>query len=134
MKAYEDVYATPGAVSWTELTTADPKAAMGFYGKLFGWSFDTMPMPGGLEYTMFKVGETMVGGMMAPPPGAGPMPSMWAPYITVASADETAKACQALGGKVLAGPMDIAGTGRFVVLQDPQGAVFNVMAYEPPSK
>jgi uncharacterized protein len=133
MKAYDEVYTTPGAFSWTELTTAQPAAAQAFYGKLFGWSFQTMPMPGGQAYTIIKTGDTMIGGMMAPPPDAGPLPTMWGPYITVASADETAKTCLALGGTVLAGPMDIAGTGRFVVLQDPQGAVFNAMAYEAPA-
>jgi predicted enzyme related to lactoylglutathione lyase len=36
-----------------------------------------------------------------------------------------------LGGKLIAGPMDIPEIGRFAVLQDPQGAVLNVIAYKP---
>lgn len=37
--------------------------------------------------------------------------------------------CAALGGKVLVAPTDIAGVGRFAVLQDPQGAFFNIIDY-----
>jgi uncharacterized protein len=131
MKAYDEVYATPGAFSWTELMTPDPKAAASFYGALLGWRFDSMPMGQGGDYTVVKVGETSIGGMMAPPPDAPPMPPMWGPYVTVTSAEETVQKCQSLGGKLIAGPMDIPNVGRFAVLQDPQGAVFNVIAYVP---
>lgn len=131
MKAYDEVYTTPGAFSWTELMTPDPKAAASFYGALLGWRSETMPMAQGGEYTVFKVGETSIGGTMAPPPDAPPMPPMWGPYVTVTNTDETVQKCQSLGGKLIAGPMDIPEIGRFAVLQDPQGAVFNVIAYGP---
>jgi predicted enzyme related to lactoylglutathione lyase len=80
---------------------------------------------------VIKVGEAAVGGVMAAPPGAPAMPASWSPYITVADADATAQRCTALGGKLLAGPMDIPNVGRFALLQDPQGAMFNVIAYGP---
>ena len=44
MKDYQDVYMTPGAFSWNELTCPNPKSACEFYGGLFGWTFDTMNM------------------------------------------------------------------------------------------
>lgn len=131
MKAYDDVYKTPGAFSWSELTTPDPKAAKAFYAALLGWTFDEMPLAPGSGYTVVKVGDTAIGGLMAPPPGAGAMPPMWGPYITVAQVDDTVQQCQALGGRLIAGPIDIAQVGRFAVLQDPQGAVFNVITYAP---
>ena len=129
MKAYEDVFKTPGAFSWTELLTPDPKAAAAFYGKLLGWKFDAMQMAEGGEYTVVKVGDSGVGGIMAPPPGAQGMPPMWGCYVTVADTDATVAQCKSLGGKVITGPMDIPKVGRFAVLQDPQGAIFNVIAY-----
>ena len=132
MKTYDDVFKTAGAVSWTELTTPQPKAATEFYGALFGWKFDVMDMGSG-PYNVIKVGEAAIGGVMAPPPGAPPMPPMWCAYVTVADADACAEKCTSLGGKVLAGPMDIPTVGRFVVLQDPQGAVFNAIAYAAPA-
>lgn len=128
MNSYQDVYKTVGAFSWNELSTNDPQAAAAFYGALFGWTVETMDMGTG-PYHVIKTGETAVGGIMRMPPGAGAMPPAWGCYVTVASADATAEKCRALGGKVLAGPMDIPKVGRFVVLQDPQGAVINAMAY-----
>ena len=130
MDKYEEIYATPGAFSWTELMTADPKASIAFYGQLLGWNFDTVDMGQG-DYHVIKAGGTAVGGMMGHLPGQAGAPTMWSSYVTVSDADATATQCAALGGKVLAGPMDIPTVGRFAVLQDPMGAVFNVMAYKP---
>jgi predicted enzyme related to lactoylglutathione lyase len=126
-----DPFQTPGAVSWTELTTPDPAAAQAFYGKLFGWSFDTMDMGSG-PYHVIKVGkDDAIGGIMATPPEAKGMPPMWGSYVTVADCDATAAQCIALGGKVCVGPMDIPTVGRFAMLQDPQGATLCAIAYAP---
>lgn len=131
MKDYTDVYATPGAFSWNELSTPDPKAATEFYGGLFGWRFETMDMGQG-PYYVVKVGDTSVAGMMAPPPGAEGMPPCWGSYVTVADCDATVGKAQQLGAKLLAGPFNVPSVGRMAVLQDPQGAVIQVMAYAPP--
>ncbi len=127
MKAYEDIYRTPGAFSWNELMTSDPEAAAAFYGDLFGWTFETMDM--GMPYRVIKAGGTSVGGLMGKPPGGESMPPVWGSYVTVVDADATAQRCAELGGQVLHGPVDIPTVGRFVVLQDPQGAVVNAIAY-----
>jgi len=130
MKDYQEVYGTVGAFSWTELTTSNPKAASEFYGTLFGWKFETMDMGTG-PYHVIKVGDTSIGGIMQTPPDAKGMPPMWGAYVTVADADAAAAKCKQLGGKVLAGPMDIPTVGRFVVLADPQGASIMAIAYSP---
>jgi uncharacterized protein len=128
MKTYDDVYKTVGAFSWSELMTGDPDKAAAFYGQLFGWTFEKMDM--GMPYQVVKTAEgTSVGGLMGKPPGAEGMPPMWGCYVTVADADATAKRCTELGGKVLKPPTDIPTVGRFVVLQDPQGAVISAIAY-----
>jgi predicted enzyme related to lactoylglutathione lyase len=54
------------------------------------------------------------------------IPPNWMPYVGVDSVDQTARQATSLGGKVMAGPQDIPGTGRFAVVQDPQGAVFGI--------
>jgi hypothetical protein len=127
MNSYDDVYKTPGAFSWSELMTSDPDAAAAFYGQLFGWKFEKMDM--GMPYQVIKTGGTSVGGIMGKPPGGEGLPPVWGCYVTVADADLTAKRCTELGGKVIHGPQDIPTVGRFVVLQDPQGAVVNAIAY-----
>ena len=73
-----------------------------------------------------------VGGIMATPPNAGPMPPTWGCYVTVDDVDAVLARCAALGGKTLVPPMDIPAVGRMAVLQDPQGAVLSVMAYSMP--
>jgi predicted enzyme related to lactoylglutathione lyase len=124
-----DAYKTHGAFSWSELMTSDPKAATEFYGTLFGWKFETM---NGLQgpYHVVKVGDTGVGGIMQKPPEAGQMPTAWGCYVTVDNVDETAKKVSKLGGKVLMPPTDIPTVGRFALIQDPQGAVLNVITYK----
>jgi hypothetical protein len=54
------------------------------------------------------------------------VPPNWMPYVEATSVDETAKKAASLGGTVIVGPQDIPGTGRFAVLQDPQGATFGI--------
>lgn len=127
MKDFNDIYQTPGAFSWTELSSPDPGAACEFYGQLFGWRFETMNMGQG-DYHLIKVGETSVGGVMKQ---QSPGPAMWGCYVTVASCDDTVARARELGATVCAGPFDIPGVGRMAVLQDPQGAVIQAISYFP---
>jgi hypothetical protein len=128
-----DAYATHGAFSWSELMTSDAEAALRFYQSLFGWTTDKMPMPEG-DYHVVKADGTSIGGIMKMPAAAGGMPPAWGCYVTVKDVDACAKQVAALGGKVLHGPADIPGVGRFAVIADPQGAWLNVITYAAPSK
>lgn len=109
---------------WNELMTGDVARAGDFYGQLFGWTRQTMETGGGPPYTLFKIGEQQVAGMMASPqPGA---PPAWLAYVAVESADASVARARTLGAEVLHPPTDIPGIGRFSVLRDPTGAVFAV--------
>lgn len=123
-----DAMRTPGAFSWSELTTTDPAAAATFYGSLFGWTIKDMGEAMG-HYRVAHVGEAGVGGIMGMPPGAPAMPPHWGCYVTVADVEQTLAKASELGGKVCVAPMDIPGVGRMAVLQDPQGAMLSVIAY-----
>jgi hypothetical protein len=123
-----DAYKTHGAFSWFELATPDPTTALAFYGELFGWQSENMDMGTG-PYHVIKLGDTSVGGAMQPPPGEQGRPAMWQCYVTVDDIDATAALCAKLGGKIIAGPMDIPTVGRMAVLQDPQGAVISAITY-----
>ncbi|WAC72685.1 VOC family protein [Roseateles sp. SL47] len=129
-----DVFKTHGAFSWSELMTTDPAKAAEFYGGLFGWKLDTMPLPGGGDgevYRVAKVGDTAVGGLMTTPKEA-PMPPHWACYVTVDDVEATVARAQELGGTVLMPVTEIPTVGRMATLQDPQGAVVNVITYSMP--
>jgi predicted enzyme related to lactoylglutathione lyase len=125
----EENYKTHGAFSWFELMTTDVAAAKDFYTKLFGWNTEESPMEGGQPYTVIKVKDKAVAGLMATPPQAQGTPPMWSIYITVDDVDAIAQKTAELGGKVLMPPTDIPKVGRFCVIQDPQGATICPIKY-----
>jgi predicted enzyme related to lactoylglutathione lyase len=120
---------TQGVFSWNELLTKDVEAARKFYMELLGWTTEEMPMPSNGSYIIFKVGDEQVAGMMKMPPQVEQMgaPPYWGPYISVDDVDAIAAKVEAMGGSILAPPMDAEGVGRFATLQDPQGAVFGII-------
>jgi predicted enzyme related to lactoylglutathione lyase len=120
-----------GAFSWFELMTTDVEGAKSFYSKLLGWTMEDMPMEE-FTYTVVKVGDDQVAGIMSMPPGTEEMPPAWGNYITVDDVDAIAKQAVELGGKVLVEPRDIPEVGRFAVVQDPQGAWFSPITYVKP--
>jgi len=119
-----------GAPSWYETYTPDVEAGKKFYTELFGWTAQTMPMPG-MEYTVFSLGDKMIAGMMEPTPAMAGMPPHWATYFTVNDADECAKKAPELGGTVIVPPTDIPEVGRFCGVTSPQGVTFFVIKYLP---
>jgi predicted enzyme related to lactoylglutathione lyase len=121
----------PGAFSWTDLATTDQADAKRFYGGLFGWEAQDMPVGDGVFYSMMSRDGHVVGAIAPQPQAqrdAGAPPS-WQSYVTVASADEAAQRASAAGGNVHAPPFDVFDAGRMAVIQDPQGAFF--MVWEP---
>jgi predicted enzyme related to lactoylglutathione lyase len=113
-----------GAMCWVELTTRDVAGAKQFYPAVFGWDPETHE--GEMAYTEFHLtsGADAIAGMMEMPDMVpAEVPSYWSVYFGVDSVDESTTKAVGLGAKVLAGPADIPGGGRFSVLHDPQGAV-----------
>ena len=124
----KDPFKQHGTFSWFELMTSDVDGAKKFYANLFGWNTEDMPM-GDMNYTIVKVGEEGLGGIMSTPPQAEGAPPNWGVYVTVDDVDATAGKAEELGGKILVPPTDIPNVGRFCVLQDPQGAVISAITY-----
>jgi hypothetical protein len=118
----------PGAFCWNELVTTDLDASKAFYRAVFGWDANDVGPPGGANpYVEWKLGDKSVGGMMPKTPEMpAEMPPMWGVYFAVADCDKTVAEAQELGGSLFMGPTDIE-PGRFAVLADNVGAVFNVL-------
>jgi predicted enzyme related to lactoylglutathione lyase len=117
----------PGAMCWNELATSDVDAAGKFYRETIGWTTNPMDMGEGRTYTIFKSGDTQVGGMMALTPQMHGVPPHWLTYFAVNDCDATVKMVAELGGKVLMGPADVPNVGRFAVCWDRQRAAFAVI-------
>ncbi len=118
-----------GVFSWNELLTKDVQAAKSFYTDLLGWQYEEQKMQDGMIYNIIKVGEQMIGGIMQQCEQAKSMPPAWGPYVTVDDVDAMVGRSETLGAKVLVPPQDIPGTGRFAVIEDPQGASLSLISY-----
>lgn len=119
-----------GAMTWMELQTGDPAAAGAFYSSLFGWTVDTMPMPGG-EYHLFKAGEEQRGGMMGLTGEMAATPPNWSVYFQVDDADAFVAAAARAAGQVVVPVAGIEGVGRFAVLRSADGAHFSILEPAP---
>lgn len=119
-----------GAPIWYELMTNEPVAAQKFYGKVMGWTFESMPGGATDEYNIASAGTDTVAGIMRTPDHAKGMPDMWFVYVGVEDVDVSVEKIKSLGGSVDIEPTDIPGVGRFAFCRDPQGAHFYVMRGE----
>ncbi len=118
----------PGSLTWNECQTNDAEAAETFYRAVFGYEVDRMPMGDTATYRVLKLGDKSVAGIFQFTPDMAEVPPNWATCFAVADTDATCAKAEELGGKVLVTPMDIPGIGRYAVIQDPVGAVFQVLA------
>ena len=140
--------------NFSGLTTTDPDAAAAFYAEVFGWEaseeqdgfrFFAVPSYGDfLERSDpdlrrrlaadeappgFEDATAWLATMDGQPEGT---PPNWGVTFAVDDADAKAARATELGGKVLVEPFD-APPVRMAVISDPQGAVFSVSKYTPPS-
>jgi uncharacterized protein len=115
---------TPGTFSWVDLQTDDLDGARRFYGALFGWSYEDVPIGDGAVYSMAKVQGHNVAGLGERQDES--MPPHWNCYVTVADADAGAARAVELGATLLAEPFDVFDAGRMAAFAYPQGAVLSV--------
>lgn len=115
-----------GALVWNELASPDLEAPAAFYRDLFGWTvapFEASPEP----YLSIKNGDANNGGIreLSPPS----VPPHWLVYFGTDDIDDALAKVEELGGKKMAGPIDIQ-MAKIGIVQDPQGAVFALYAGE----
>jgi predicted enzyme related to lactoylglutathione lyase len=95
-----------------------------FYSKVVGWKSVPVSLD---DYNDFNMNSPESGktnaGICHNRGGNSELPPQWLVYITVEKADEGATLCKENGGKVLVGPKDLSGYGRYCVIEDPAGAV-----------
>jgi predicted enzyme related to lactoylglutathione lyase len=116
---------TTGNFCWFELATTDSDAAKQFYTSLFGWTSADTPAGPDMIYTIFKLGEKDAAALypMNKEQQSHGVPPNWMTYVSVASADDSAKKAEQLGGKIFMAPFDVMDAGRMALIQDPTGAM-----------
>jgi uncharacterized protein len=111
-----------GRFVWFEYFVPDVKKAQGFYGELFNWSTQDVPMPDG-SYTMIAVNGQTIAGYETTPQGA-PKHGHWLPHLQVENAAATCAQVKTAGGKVRKEPMKLGDVGTVAVVADPLEGTF----------
>ena len=112
----------PGTFCWVDLGTSDVEAAKAFYGGVFGWDYEDVPMSGDFTYTLALREEHVVAGLYDVS-GIG-QPAAWVSYVAVEDIHAATDRANELGATVLTGPAAAGQAGRLSVVADPTGAVF----------
>lgn len=111
-----------------ELNTSDVGQAKEFYGQLFKWEMEDMPMPDG-SYTMIKVGDGTGGGMMQNPETG--MQSAWLPYVNVDDIRASTEKAKALGATTYVDVTEVMEAGWLSIIIDPAGAKLGLWQPKP---
>ena len=116
-----------------ELHTGDLTRAKEFYGKLFDWKLEDVPMPGGGgSYTLIQPGNGTGGGMVtSPTPG---VPPHWLAYVGVDDVRASTRKAKELGAKVVMDVMEVGDIGTMSVITDPTGATLAMWQPKPGHK
>lgn len=114
----------PTGFCWNELMCRDTAKARKYYGELFGWKYNPMPMDG-VDYRVIQNDGKDVGGMMSMADAGQPegVPAHWLTYFAVADCKDATARIEKKGGVVRVPPMHIE-VGEFSMVCDPQGATF----------
>lgn len=113
-----------GGPCWTELGTSDLEGAKRFYTELFGWRPETDSRKEAGGYTVAHLGDAAVAALT--PLYQESQPVAWNVSFAVPDADTAVRHVEEAGGTVILGPTDVFDLGRFAVVRDPTGAVFQV--------
>lgn len=114
---------TYGRPVWRELMTRDAAKARAFYAALFGWEYEDLLLGAQGTYTRILAGGKPIGGLWEVLPD-NPSRSLWMSYVSVPDVDAVARLAVQHGGKVVRGPAEFTGRGRFAVVRDFAGAIF----------
>lgn len=113
----------PNPFIHVELSSTDPEKAKDFYGKLFDWKLEDMPMPQG-TYTMIDVGTGTGAGIMKQlMPDEG---SSWLAYVEVDDIGAATKKAESLGAKVMKANVEVPNMGWLSIIIDPTGAMLGL--------
>jgi predicted enzyme related to lactoylglutathione lyase len=113
-----------GAPTWIDLLTSDLDRAKGFYGTVFGWTFESAGPEYGGYVNAFKDGHPVAGLMGNDPQFRSP--DGWTTYLHTADINATIAKATAAGGVTCGEPMDIKDKGRMATMTDPTGAFFGL--------
>lgn len=123
----EDTVVRPGAIVWMDLLTADVATASEFYSDVFGWRIVTSDSG---DYAYATLNGRPVASIVAYDEDIGDAEGLWLPSIAVADVDRAVDKVKAHGGTIVEPPEELPGRGRYVLIEDPTGAVAMLLRAE----
>jgi uncharacterized protein len=117
-----------GKIIWADLVTPDLDAAKKFYGGLFGWNFPDAANEKSGYAVAYVDGRPVAGIIQRATPSAERRQPVWLTFIAVADVDAARRTALDHGAKVMFESKTYSGRGRQAVLNDPEGAVFAILA------
>ena len=111
-----------------EIPSADPGKSKAFYGDVFGWTFQDVPLGEG-TYTLYMTGDGGIGGGIWNPPEG--MPRQVINYVNVEDLEPIRRKAEAAGGQVVLPEQEVPGIGWFSLIADPDGNVFGAWKQGP---
>ena len=121
---------SPGRWVWADLVTSDVAQAADFYGKVFGWTFETYGGEDDREtYTLVLAEGLPIGGMVFDAlarKDATPS-ARWIGLVSVSDPEAVATRVKGSGGEVVYAPVMLGERGETAVFKDPEGTLFGVV-------
>ena len=121
-----------GKIVWHDLLTTDIEASRKFYGGMFGWTFEEVPISLGFgksgNYLLIRHKGELVGGMVDTERlGTKVNNSQWVVLMSVDDVDAAAQNVVDAGGEIMTPPTDLNERGRIAVVTDNSGALFAIL-------
>ncbi len=121
-----------GSIGWLDLTVDEAEQVRDFYAAVVGWQPSPVDMGGYSDFNMQSPGRGQaVAGVCHARGINADLPPVWLVYFVVEDLDHSIQECLDRGGKVIAGPKEMGGQGRYCVLQDPAGAIAALWSQAP---
>ena len=111
-------------VSWFELSVDNPKRAMEFYERVFGWKFERW---GDQEYWLVDAGEKEEPGINGAIQPRKPKSAPVVNTINVGNIDEAIKKIEKNGGKIVVPKMEVPNQGMLAYFIDSEGNMHGIM-------
>ena len=114
-------------VDWFEMGSVKPERSWDFYRELFGWQISSGKGDGFVHGGVEAGSGTVLGGIGTSPSGR-PHTTM---YAAVKELPPYLERVESLGGAILMPATQVDDKTRIAVIQDPQGTMFGLYAYQP---
>ncbi|GAA4903333.1 VOC family protein [Ferrimonas pelagia] len=117
-------HAQPGKATWHDLFSSDPQASARFYQTVFGWqiaALDSEPY-----WLFYHDNQAIAGIVMRQENNSERVGAMWVPHFSRADLSEASRL--PLASRWLMPPRNMGQRGVQAIAQDPNGAVFGLLA------